>query len=155
MMYRSDPINILIVEDDLALGQVLARVLTCEGRRALHVRDSRQAMRLLEQHSPRLVLLDTCLRDGTALKLFEAICTNYPALPIILLMAHRLDQPGFPSRVRHVVTKSIDLPELRRTVEAALCEDGKLPVRGTPDPIETSIPPHASESPAHAPFVNR
>jgi two-component system response regulator AtoC len=116
------PPTILIVEDDEVLGQVLAKVLTCEGRIALHVRTAGDALSRVQGIRPHLIVVDAGLRDGTALKLADAIRAEDPSLPVILLTTHHLEKSDLPSRGARLITKSIDLPELRRTVETALLE---------------------------------
>ncbi|HEV8002742.1 MAG TPA: response regulator [Planctomycetaceae bacterium] len=114
--------TILIVEDDEVLGQVLARVLTCDGRIALHVRTAGEALQHVHETRPRLVLVDAGLRDGTGLKLADAIWAAGARLPVIVLTTHRVNKSERPSRGERLVTKSVDLPELRRTIDAALLE---------------------------------
>jgi len=133
--------TILIVEDDEVLGQVLARVLTVPGRLALHVCTADEAMRLVQEGCPRLVLVDAELRDGNGLKLAEAIRATGASLPVIVLTTHRLEKAERPSRGERLVTKSIDLPELRRTIDAALTE---LPSRSVEKVGDTSAMPHGS-----------
>jgi DNA-binding response OmpR family regulator len=116
------PLTILIVEDDEVLGQVLAKVLTCEGRIALHVRTAGDALSQVQENRPHLIVVDAGLRDGTALRLADAIRAEDPSLPLILLTTHHLEKSALPSRGARLITKSIDLPELRRTVETALLE---------------------------------
>ena len=116
------PPTILIVEDDQVLGQVLAKVLTCEGQVAVHVRTAGDALSRVQANRPHLVVVDAGLRDGTALKLAEAIWAEDPSLPLIFLTTHHLEKSALPSRGARLITKSIDLPELRRTVETALLE---------------------------------
>jgi DNA-binding response OmpR family regulator len=116
------PRTILIVEDDEVLGQVLARVLTFDGRIALHVRTVAEALQQMQAGRPQLVLVDAGLRDGRGLKLAETIRSTEARVPVILLTTHRLEKSDLPSRGERLVTKSIDLPELRRTIDAALRE---------------------------------
>ena len=52
-------------------GEVLGRILTQDGhvvRHALHPADT---LNLIKDWTPRLILLDACLRDGSGLKLAE------------------------------------------------------------------------------------
>jgi DNA-binding response OmpR family regulator len=114
--------TILIVEDDEVLGEVLARVLTGHDRVALHVRTAGEALELVQKGCPRLVLVDAGLRDGTGLKLTESLKAIRARLPVIVLSTHRLEKSDLPGRGERLVTKSIDLPELRRTIDAALLE---------------------------------
>jgi CheY-like chemotaxis protein len=150
MPIRSEPATILVVEDDAVLGQVLARVLTRDGQTALHAPDASQALHLLTQRKPRLVLLDACLRDGTAMKLAEAIRAACAWIPIILLTAYPLNRSAFPTWFDGVVTKSINLPELRRTVEAALVDGRTCPPEAKSNPVETAFLARRTESLATA-----
>jgi two-component system, OmpR family, KDP operon response regulator KdpE len=125
------PRTILIVEDDEVLGQVLARVLTFDGRIALHVRTVAEALQQMQAGRPQLVLVDAGLRDGRGLKLAETIRSTEARVPVILLTTHRLEKSDLPSRGERLVTKSIDLPELRRTIDAALRESALVESEAT------------------------
>ncbi len=125
------PRTILIVEDDEVLGQVLARVLTFDGRIALHVRTVAEALQQMQAGRPQLVLVDAGLRDGKGLKLAETIRSTEARVPVILLTTHRLEKSDLPSRGERLVTKSIDLPELRRTIDAALRESALVESEAT------------------------
>jgi DNA-binding response OmpR family regulator len=116
------PSTILIVEDDEVLGQVLGRVLTGEAQTARHVRTASEALQQIRESDARLVLIDAGLRDGTALQLAGTIRAERAGLPIILLTTERPANSSIPRSREMLVTKSIDLPELRRTVHAALRE---------------------------------
>jgi CheY-like chemotaxis protein len=146
MQLRSEPVTILVVEDDAVLGQVLARVLTRDGQIALHVPNTTQALHLLTQRRPRLVIIDACLRDGTALKLAEAIRAACPRIPIILLTADPPNRLAFPAWLDRHVTKSIDLPELRRTVQAALVDGQACRPEVKPNPVQAAFLANRTES---------
>jgi len=154
MQIRSEPATILVVEDDAVLGQVLARVLTREGQTALHAPDASHALHLLTRRWPRLVLLDACLRDGTAMKLAEAIRAASACIPIILLTAYPLNRSAFPTWFDALVTKSINLPDLRRTVEAALVDGQSCPREAKSNPVETAFLASRIESLATATPAN-
>jgi CheY-like chemotaxis protein len=123
MHRHSEPATILIVEDDVILGQVLARVLTDERQRALHVSSTSQALRVVEDRWPRLVLVDMSLRDGTALALASAIRALSPGLPLILLTADTIGRSAFPAGVGRLLSKSITLPDLRKAIDGLLAEE--------------------------------
>jgi DNA-binding response OmpR family regulator len=133
MLTRPTP-TILIVEDDDVLGQVLAKVLTYDEQIALHVRTASEALQVARLSRLRLILIDAGLRDGTPLELAAAIQgAGGGCVPLIWLATHWLDDSALLSRGERLITKSIDLPELRRTVAAALLES---PAAG--DDIEAS-----------------
>jgi DNA-binding response OmpR family regulator len=146
MRIRPELATILVVEDDAVLGQVLARVLTRDGQIALHVPNTTQALHLLRRRKPRLVLLDASLRDGAALKLAVAIRAACAWIPIILLTTYPFNRSDFPNWLDRLVTKSIDLPELRRTVEAALVDGQACRPQAKPNPVETAFLANRTES---------
>jgi two-component system OmpR family response regulator len=152
MHRQSDLATILIVEDDAVLGHVLQRVLTHKRQTALSLPSTSQALSLVQDRWPRLVLLDTCLRDGSALKLAEAIRAVWDGLPLIFLTAYPLHRSAFPEWADKLVTKSISLPELRRTVDAVLTQrKARLPTA----PVNTVYRPISANSQQHARNANR
>jgi cobalt-zinc-cadmium efflux system membrane fusion protein len=132
MRFRTEPATILVIDPDVVLGQVLSKVLARDGRRVVHAVNAAQALQLAEEHAPRLALLDCCLRDGNGLELAEDLHTRAAGLPLIFLAAHPLESewPTRPSYCVRVLTKPLDLQELRRAVDVAL-EQG-----GTSGPVE-------------------
>ena len=71
MCSGSDPATILVVEDDAVLGEVLGRILSQDGHVVRHALTVTDALDLLKDWTPRLILLDACLRNGSGLKLAE------------------------------------------------------------------------------------
>ena len=139
----SDPATILVVEDDAVLGEVLGRILTQEGHTVRQALTASVALDLIKDWSPRLVLLDACLRDGTGLKLAEDIRTCFSGLPIILLTAFPASESDYPGwAAGRLLSKSINLPDLRRVVSTALAsaETHETPV-APPMEIQTGFPP--------------
>jgi two-component system NtrC family response regulator len=112
--------TILVVVDDATLGEVLAKVLTRPGRCAVSVSSTSLALRLVEHEWPHLVLLDMCRRDGAALELAAAIRNSSHDLPLIVLTAFPHQKSSFPVSSSRFVTKSINLSDLRRTVDVEL-----------------------------------
>ncbi len=149
------PAIILIVEDDLVLGRVLAHVLRSETRRTVRVGDSRRVLDLVQAYQPRLLLLDAQLRDGTAATLLEALSERHPALPVILLAAHRLDRSNLRGHAHRVVTKSISLKELREFVDGALGVGTACSRDATNDPDRVSRPLPSTQLFLHAVATNR
>ena len=60
----SDRINLLIVEDDKALAQGLARALKTQDREIKCVAKIREARQILKEEQPDLMILDVNLPDG-------------------------------------------------------------------------------------------
>lgn len=138
-----DPVTLLVVEDDPVLSQVLGQTLAKDGYVIRRAATSAEAEREVAVHSPRLVLLDTCLREGTGPRLAEAIRAEHAGLPLILLTAASHPAGEFPGwHAGQVLSKSTDLSSLRETVAAALAgEIGSRPkAEQAPSPATPSVP---------------
>jgi DNA-binding response OmpR family regulator len=118
-----DPATILVVEDDAVLGEVLGRILTQDGHSVRHAPHPDDALDLIKDWTPRLILVDACLRNGSGLKLAEEFRARLPGVPVILLTAFPASESDFPGwAAGRVLSKSINLPDLRRVVGAALAD---------------------------------
>lgn len=80
--------NILIV-DDVATDRVRAAGLAARWQNSttLMAEDGLQAMSIIEQHQPDIVLTDLNMDRMNGLQLVEAIKTEYPHIPVILMTA--------------------------------------------------------------------
>src|SRR5262245_50558814 len=80
----------ILVVDDTAVDRFLAGALLEEvpGWHAAYAEDGRQALALLKEAVPDLVLTDLQMPEVNGLELVEAIRRDYPALPVILMTAH-------------------------------------------------------------------
>jgi cobalt-zinc-cadmium efflux system membrane fusion protein len=128
MPFRPESETVLVVGPDVMLGRVLSRVLARDGLRVVHAVSAAQAQQLVEQHRPRLVLLDCGVRGGNALELVEDFHTRYANLPLILLSASPPAPEaltGARGRVR-VLGKPLELHELRQAVAGALRAEDRI-----------------------------
>jgi len=148
MCSGSDPATILVVEDDAVLGEVLGRILTQDGHVVRHALDATEATELLKEWTPRLILLDACLRNGSGLRLAEELRARFAGLPIILLTAYPASESDFPGwATGRLLSKSINLPDLRRIVATALAAGGPHEASAA-NPPEVSPAQLAPPSPA-------
>lgn len=81
--------QILIAEDDPTIRANLARTLRLEGHEALAADNGRQAMELLEQHTPALILSDVMMPevDGHALLKWVRENNRFTNTPFVFLTA--------------------------------------------------------------------
>jgi cobalt-zinc-cadmium efflux system membrane fusion protein len=115
--------TILIVDDDEVLGQILTRVLTQQGYQVERATDAAQAVQLARERPPQLGLLDLCLPDQDGVALAQKLRGQAPGLPLILMTAYPLSLREHPERTEsfaHVLTKPLNLQELRHAVDATL-----------------------------------
>jgi cobalt-zinc-cadmium efflux system membrane fusion protein len=122
--------TILLVDDDIVLSQVLRRVLTRQGHRVVEAGTVAAALKLARAEKPDLGLVDLCLPDGDGVELALGLEEEGPKFPLILMTAYPLrlrDQPKLAEGFARVLTKPLNLEELRHTIERLLPGAGAAP----------------------------
>lgn len=118
--------KILIIDDEVQLRKLLARIIGLEGYEVLEAGDCASGLKMLRQHDPDVVLCDVKLPDGSGVALAAKIKEASPAAEIILLTAYG----NIPDGVQAIkngafdyITKGDDnhkiLPLLSRATEKA------------------------------------
>ena len=74
---------IAIIEDDISIGDMLTKVLIQEGYEVLRAYSGTEALYLLSQHNPNLVLLDLMLPGLSG----EEVLSHIKNIPVIVLSA--------------------------------------------------------------------
>lgn len=80
--------KILIVDDEVQIRTLLARMMELEGYEVCQAGDCRAALRQLELHPPDVALCDVFLPDGNGVDLVLSIKKAAPNVEVILLTAH-------------------------------------------------------------------
>jgi cobalt-zinc-cadmium efflux system membrane fusion protein len=139
--------TILLVDDDEVLSQVLRRVLTREGYTVVEAGNVAEALHVARANHPQLALLDLCLPDGDGMELARQLGDQVGPLPMILMTAYPVrlrEHPELAHSFRHVLTKPLNLEELRQAIAGALVGQ---PVPATPAPAALEAPPPVSPAP--------
>ena len=112
--------SILVVEDDVDLRRMFRTALALSGFSVLEAGDGYEALVMLEQHPPDLVVLDLGLPrvDGLSIQAEIAARVVTSQIPVIIVTGARLDLTHLD--VACVLRKPIDLDELVRTVTRCL-----------------------------------
>ncbi len=118
-----NPCDILVVEDDEAIGQMLVETLTDEGYQVLRAEHGQAALDYLQETAilPRLILLDLMMPVMTGLE-FRAVQQQHPAwrdIPVVVLSAitGRLTTDEQATlNVAAFVPKPIDWGNFERTI---------------------------------------
>lgn len=116
--------KILIIDDEVQLRGLLARIIGLEGYEVIEAGDCRTGLRQLEQSSADVVLCDVRLPDGNGVEMVDRIKKAAPLTEVILLTAYG----NIPDGVQAIkngafdyITKGDDnnkiLPLLSRAVE--------------------------------------
>ena len=141
--------TILLVDDDEVLSQVLRRVLTREGYEVIEAGSIAQALEAARLHPPALGLLDLSLPDGDGIELARKLRAPGAACPFILVTAYPLrlrDQPELSGAFTRILTKPLNLEELRQAIEAALAGPvtADAALAPTVAPVSRSMPEAAA-----------
>jgi two-component system response regulator MprA len=115
--------TVFVVDDDEWVHEALTMALEAEGYRVIGAHDGLEALEQLEEHRPKLILLDWMMPrlDGPGFAQALAQRGLRPAVPIIVLTAdgnarQKAEQVGAEA----VLRKPFDLLELLATVERIL-----------------------------------
>src|SRR5437588_3419287 len=86
---HADPPTVMIVDDAELSRQTLARLLRREGYQTLCAESGNQALHLLRDKQPDLILLDVHMPGLDGLDLLEMLHENpsWKALPVVMLTA--------------------------------------------------------------------
>ena len=136
----------LVVDDDLALAEMLGIVLTGEGLESEHVADGSTALEAFRSYRPDLVLLDVMLPGQDGLEVCRQIRAE-SGVPIVMLTARTdtLDVVlGLESGADDYVVKPFKPQELIARVRARLRRgDDPEPERLTIGDLEIDVAGHS------------
>ncbi len=84
----NDAAAVLVVDDDEAVGKVLAALLSQDGHRATWVGSAEAALATMEKKAYDLVLSDVRMPGLSGLELLKTVRQRWAELPVILITAH-------------------------------------------------------------------
>ena len=121
--------RILIVDDDVKLLRLLAIRLQRAGWLTETAESGRQALSAVPRFRPHAVVTDVRMSGMDGMALFDAIHSQHPTLPVIILTAHGTipDAVGAAQRgVFAYLTKPFDSEQLTATISKALRASGNM-----------------------------
>ncbi|WP_206796459.1 response regulator transcription factor [Amycolatopsis sp. MtRt-6] len=124
--------NLLVVEDDAAIGSVLESTLRLHGHQVCWARDGRAALRAAEPGEFDLVLLDLGLPDLDGVEVCRRLRAALPAAVLVILTARQEEMDvvvGLDAGADDYLTKPIRLGELLARVRAHLRRGGPAGAR--------------------------
>ncbi|HEY5088755.1 MAG TPA: response regulator, partial [Polyangia bacterium] len=80
--------NVLVVDDDPAVGRVLEALLGQAGVACQHVLDAKRAMEVLRERPVDVVVTDLRMPVMSGVELLDEIVERWPEIPVILMTAH-------------------------------------------------------------------
>ena len=122
--------TVLLVEDTEDNRQMMRRLLEMSGYRVVEAVNGKQAIEVVKEERPELILMDLSLPfvDGLAATREIRGLPEFDRVPIIAVSAH--DTADFHNEALEAgcdvyVTKPIDYPELEELVQEMLARNGK------------------------------
>ena len=115
--------RILLVDDDMASLEVLREVLTRAGYDTVSAENGYEALKIVQEASIDLALLDFNLPDTTGAELLQQVKLFQPNAPVIIMSANTsqgVKFDVFEAGAYTFISKPIDLPQLLKFVSRAL-----------------------------------
>lgn len=132
--------RILIVDDEPSVVEVVSLYLKREGYEAFTAHNGRDALRLIREQAPTLVVLDLMLPEVDGLEIIRRLRDDYGEdVPVIVLSARRQETDriyGLELGADDYVTKPFSPAELVARVNAVLRRSGKKSKGSSEKPIE-------------------
>jgi DNA-binding NtrC family response regulator len=114
---------ILIVDDDPRLRQSFEKLLTAEGHTVWTAPDGETALRLVQAHSPDMVIMDIRMPGMSGLDTFKAMHKIDPKLPVIIMTAFGTTETAIETTklgAFDYVLKPFDIPDILALIDKAL-----------------------------------
>ncbi len=139
--------NILVVDDDPAVGRVLEALLGQAGVACQHVLDGQSAIEVLRERPVDVVVTDLRMPGMSGVELLDEIVERWPEIPVILMTAHGTVEVAVEAMKKGAadfVLKPFDREEILFTIRkqiAASHHDEGPPAPGVKGgPIESTSP---------------
>ena len=126
------PIQVLVVDDEPAIGDLLATALRFEGWQVRVARAGLEAVRLAREEAPDVAVLDLMLPDITGLEVMRRIRDTHPRMPVLFLTAKDAVEDrvaGLTAGGDDYVTKPFSLEEVVARLRALLRRSGATTAR--------------------------
>lgn len=122
--------DILLVDDDAGMLQLLAMRLGALNYSTRCANSGAEALHLIQQELPDVVITDLRMEEMSGLALFEKVHTDWPSLPVIILTAHGSIREAVEATQKGVfsfLTKPVDKDELMTTLNQAVSRAQETP----------------------------
>ncbi len=122
------PYTVLVVEDDHNQRSLYEEELNDEGYRVLTAPDGREALKIVQDEKPDLVVLDVNMPVMDGLDTLSQMLEHDNKMPVIINTAYASYKESFTSwSADAYIVKSSDLTELKQTVKRLLSDKSDKP----------------------------
>jgi CheY-like chemotaxis protein len=115
--------TVLILDDEQLVRDLLVQFLSLRGYRALGVKDGTQALSMVEQAPPDLILLDLMLPGMNGVEVLRRLRDKHFSGAVIIVTGsydEELLQDAWSLRPQEVISKPIDLDKLLSIIQLVL-----------------------------------
>jgi serine/threonine protein kinase len=115
--------RVLIIEDDVALSDIICDQLTADGYEVDRAHTGRQAQKYLGQTAYDLLVMDWDLPDASGVEICRTLRTGGSVIPVLMLTGHRDVEDkefSFEAGADDYITKPFSIKELRIRIKALL-----------------------------------
>ncbi|CAE6717646.1 MAG: response regulator [Nitrospira sp.] len=115
--------QILVVDDDVMARELLVRFLSLRGYRVRAAKDGREALRLVEESAPDLLILDLAMPEMNGVELLRALAARDYAGRTIILSGHQNDPllaDAWALGPQEVLDKPLDLERTLMAVQLVM-----------------------------------
>ena len=115
--------EILVVDDDQSIATAFQKFLDHEGHACLLASNAEDAVRLVGERSPDLVIMDVRMPGTDGLAALQTIRQQHGSVPVVIMTAHGTSQTSIDAMragAFEYVTKPLDLDQLRDVIGRVL-----------------------------------
>ena len=123
MAHQKDPCAVLIVDDDPLSCETFSRFLSKEGFKTSYACNGKQAMEMIPEFDPQVIIADLCMPVMDGLELLENVNKNGSAVPVIITTGN----PDIQSAIKALqqgaydyLLKPVNLPMLLEKIRRAI-----------------------------------
>jgi DNA-binding NtrC family response regulator len=136
--------EILVVDDDRSVAAAFERFLRHEGHTCLTASNAEDALRILAERHPGLVIMDVRMPGVDGLQALRQIRDRFPDVYVVVMTAYGTSQTSIDA-IRggafEYLTKPPDLNQLRQVIAKALAARQGSAVAAARNGPEASLPP--------------
>lgn len=117
--------NLLVVDDQSGVRRLLHETFKEEGYRVRAAAGGAEALRLVSQELPDIVLLDIKMPGMSGLETLAELRKGCPELPVLMMTAYgdlEIVEEAKKLGIRHYITKPFDINEVRLLVRGLVTE---------------------------------
>ncbi len=115
--------EILVVDDERSMREFLEIMLAQEGHQVRTAVNMNQAIELVEELVPELVVTDLKMRGGSGIELLKTVKTRHPEIEVVVITAFASNQTAIEALKQGAydyVTKPFQIDELKVVIQRAL-----------------------------------